>query len=238
MKYYINPLTALYLVIVLLCALVFSSAAGGQGNVTYPPKPGEPIKGVGISGTAPTYFTLVKVEAGHYTDMGSGSFISEDRILTCAHNVRDYHVGGKGKLSVQSFDGTVYRDVSVERYNGYVDLSILKINGYNGNGVHTHLRISDPVTPGSPVTSVGWVPRQSLVQLYKGVTTTKRSNGIGKGSRTGDWFIHTAKVVQGMSGGPLLNSDGDIVGVNIFTDMKSGESGSVSVERIMELLLE
>ena len=238
MKYYTDTLTALYLGVVLLCALIFSAAVEGQGNVTYPPKPGEPIKGVGIWGTAPTYFALVKVEAGHYADMGSGSFISEDEILTCAHNVRDYHVGGKGKLSVQSFDGTVYRDVSVERYNGDVDLSVLKINGYKGNGIHTHLRISGPLPHGSPVTSVGWVPRESLVQLYKGVTTTKSSNGIGKSCRTGDWVIHTAKVVQGMSGGPLLNSDGDIVGVNIFTDMKSGESGSVSVERIMELLLE
>ena len=238
MKYYTDTMTAVYLGCVLLFACVFSIAVEGQGNVTYPPKPGEPIKGVGISGVAPTYFVLVKVESGHYTDMGSGSFISEDEILTCAHNVRDYHVGGKGKLSVQSFDGTVYRDVSVQRYNGDVDLSVLKINDYKGNGVHTTLSISDSLSQGSPVTSVGWVPRESLVQLYKGVTTTKSSNGIGKSCRSGDWIIHTAKVVQGMSGGPLLNDQGDIVGVNIFTDMKSGESGSVSVERIMELLLE
>ena len=225
-----NKLNAVTFLSVVLSIVLASVSAFAEGRVTYPPVEGQPVKaGEGFLGVCPSYFVGVKVDAGHYSDFGSGCFIAPDTILSCAHNIRDYHEDGKGKLSIISHDGRVYTDLKVYTYQKSLDVSVIKINNYDGNGTHSVLDVAHSLVTGDTVYSVGWNPGTSQVERHKGLVNNWFYTNQGPKVLDKTWQSHTARVVQGMSGGPLLDVNGDICGVNVFSEQDGSGSGSVSL---------
>ena len=135
---------------------------------------------------------------------GSGFLISSDgKIATNWYVVRDLEVG-----AVQLESGEIFDSFSVLAIDERKDLAIIQIPGFDLTPVE--LGNSNLAQPGDPVLLVG-SPRG-----LKGTVTTGVVSAI-RDLRRGLKVIQTdAAANPGNSGGPLVNSRGEVIGVLNF----------------------
>lgn len=230
----INPFCFILATVVLIFAI--ASTLNGQepstqDNVVTIDAPGPLRGGEGISGFVPSWFSLLKVDGGHYTDFGSGCFISDRMVLSCWHNLRDAR---GAELTIIDGLGNRYTDVSIELTSPKLDLALLRVND-DKIPYHRFLAVSDDdFKPSGTVTAIGFNPSKDSICSYTGSLTGKSYGSVGlKGPVT---HHHTAQVVQGMSGGPLVNLSGQVVGVNVNAFQDGSGSLAVNLTRIQWFL--
>ena len=151
-----------------------------------------------------TSSSVVQIEAG--TGSGSGFIISEDGLVVTNAHV----VGNKRMVKVWLSNGRNY-DAEVIGLDVDADLAVLRIDGEKqfdalplGNPENTRL--------GMEVIALGF----PLADIGDNLTVTR---GILSSSRTLDGveFLQTdAAINPGNSGGPLINRQGEVIGVNTF----------------------
>src|SRR5436190_16765225 len=146
---------------------------------------------------------------------GSGVIISEDGyIVTNNHVISDGDKGIASEITVTLHNRKIYKARVIGSDPNY-DLAVLKIDGTNlpfmlyGN--------SDEVQLGQWVLAVGY-PLSLETTVTAGIVSAK-GRTIGINSRQGqspvESFIQTdAAVNQGNSGGALVNTNGQLVGIN------------------------
>ena len=146
---------------------------------------------------------------------GSGVIISEDGyIVTNNHVISDGDKGIASEITVTLHNRKTYK-ARVIGYDPNYDLAVLKIDGNNlpfmlyGN--------SDNVQLGQWVLAVGY-PLSLETTVTAGIVSAKgRTIGINarQGQAPVESFIQTdAAVNQGNSGGALVNTDGQMIGIN------------------------
>jgi serine protease Do len=142
---------------------------------------------------------------------GSGFVIREDGyIVTNAHVVN-----GADKFTVRMDDGEEY-DAELIGVDNFKDIAVIKINASNlpvavlGNSDET--RIGEPVVAiGSPLGFEATVTAGILSTNRRSIEDLGRNNDV----RSPQTYLQTdAAINQGNSGGPLLNADGEVVGIN------------------------
>jgi S1-C subfamily serine protease len=142
-------------------------------------------------------------ENGTVLDFGSGFLLSADgEIATNLHVIRDMKSGG-----VQLSTGEVFDGFTVLAFDDKKDLAIIKVPGVDLPAIK--LGTSTELKSGEPVMAIG------SPQGLQGTATA----GIVSAIRD-DPFSSAYKVIQtdagfnpGNSGGPLLNSKGEVIGV-------------------------
>ncbi len=147
----------------------------------------------------------VRIEAcnkdGVMHGVGSGFFMNDQGEI-----VTNYHViAGAYQLKVKLYGGTEYAVTAVKGYDISRDIAILKID-LVGN---SYLKAStSSVKTGDPVYALG-SPLGLDDVFTDGVVSSpsKKVNGL-------DFIVFTAPVAPGNSGGPLVNSRGEVVGIN------------------------
>lgn len=133
--------------------------------------------------------------------IGSGFFVARDKIVTNIHVVAH-----PGPIFVKLVNTeTVWAIEGVTAYDVKNDLVILKIEG---EGTPLPVGDSDSVRRGEPISVVGF-PRGTYKVVAGTVLNTRNSD---KRIRT------TADTVIGNSGGPLLNSKGQVIGIHVARD--------------------
>ncbi|MEK6829191.1 MAG: trypsin-like peptidase domain-containing protein [Nanoarchaeota archaeon] len=144
---------------------------------------------------------------------GTGFIISTDGYI-----VTNYHVveGAKAAVVITS-DGENHQQVSLIGYDSNLDIALLKIDGtYN----KLTLANSDNVNVGEKVIAIG-NPLGLQFSVSQGIVSAvhrEGSNGLQA-------YIQTdAALNPGNSGGPLINTDGKVIGINNF---KIGSSESL-----------
>lgn len=152
---------------------------------------------------------------------GSGFFVTSDGlILTNKHVVADE----QASYSVVTSENKTYEAKVVAR-DPISDLAIVKIDIQNAHALE--LADSSKLSVGQKVVAIGY----SLGQ-YQNTVTTGVVSGIGRsitagsneGSETLEGVIQTdAAINPGNSGGPLLNVDGQVIGINTAID-REGQS--------------
>ena len=136
----------------------------------------------------------VRAKSRELTGVGSGFFVAPDKIATCLHNV-----GGKDLVFANLTDKeTMWKIEGVTAFDFKNDLVVLKVVG---EGEPFLLGDSDAVQIGEPVVTLGFPKTR-----YK--ITEGFIHGIGNNR-----FQVKAEYVGGMSGGPVLNSMGEVIGV-------------------------
>ena len=141
---------------------------------------------------------------GQSVSLGSGFFVRQGVIATNFHVVegasRGYAkiVGQRAKLDIEGFCG-----IDPER-----DLVILKISASSTPTLS--LGNSDAVEVGEPVYAVG-NPQGLEGTFSQGVVSSIRQVGLDK------LLQITAPISPGSSGGPVLNSKGEVIGVSVAT---------------------
>ncbi|MGL4322014.1 MAG: S1C family serine protease, partial [Paracoccaceae bacterium] len=145
---------------------------------------------------------------GNFSSSGTGFFINRDNIVTAAHVV-------EGCQRMELTDATVRE---VIRSEPDLDLAVLKVPGdgavlFEPGESDVWLEISPELNArlGETVTALGF---PYLGRFGQGLTVTGGNVSALPGGAFGDSQIMISAPVQpGNSGGPLLNGDGEVIGV-------------------------
>jgi len=171
---------------------------------------------------------VVRVEAG--LKGGSGFFIDTLGGLIVTN---EHVIAGERTLSV-ALDTSRRVPAQLVGRDHDADLALLRINP-NACADCPHLRIAKAdstgttVVPGERVIAVGFPLHQQLT-VTSGIVSSVRQHAI----------ISDVNINHGNSGGPLLNSAGEVVAVNTFGDLSEsggpGISGSLLIGDLSPLL--
>lgn len=146
--------------------------------------------------------------SGNFSSSGTGFYINRDNIVSAAHVV-------EGCSRMELSDGTV---LGVIRSEPDLDLAVLTVPGdtailFEPGESDVWLEISPELNAklGETVTALGF---PYLGRFGQGLTVTGGNVSALPGGRFGDSQIMISAPVQpGNSGGPLLNGDGEVIGV-------------------------
>ncbi|KAL9447291.1 hypothetical protein AB3S75_014879 [Citrus x aurantiifolia] len=156
--------------------------------------------------------------------IGSGAIVDADgTILTCAHVVVDFHGSRalpKGKVDVTLQDGRTFEG-TVLNADFHSDIAIVKINCKTPLPA-AKLGTSSKLCPGDWVVAMG-CPHYLQNTVTAGIVSCvdRKSSDLGLGGMRREYLqtdcaINAQSSKLGNSGGPLVNIDGEIVGVNIM----------------------
>jgi S1-C subfamily serine protease len=161
---------------------------------------------------------LIKGSATTGTVIGSGVVVSRDgRIATNLHVIRDLTSAG-----VQMANGDVYDVLSVTAFDERKDLAIIKVAGFDLPVVM--LGNSNDLRSGEPVVAIG-SPKGLQGTITTGVVSAIRDEPSGAGFK----LIQTdAAVNPGSSGGPLINANGEAIGI-VTAKLKGSEGLNFAV---------
>ncbi len=173
---------------------------------------------------APAVVTVIcSGPEGGNGELGSGSLIAENEVLTNAHVVIHKSTGHpwplvRVYLKPKHMTGNPDKDLRhairarVAFYDRTLDLALLKLD-HPALGRPT-LSLANPnsVSVGDPVAAIGDPEDGGLWTLTTGIISAVIANLGGVKGRYG--YQTDASINRGNSGGPLLNSNADIVGMN------------------------
>lgn len=172
---------------------------------------------VGISTIAQSQReTIFGLQSGTVQGIGTGIIVSEDGyILTNSHVVND---GDTQQITVDLYDGTEYNG-NVLWNDSSLDLAIVKIDAKGLSAAE--IGNSDEVNIGDYALAIGnplglnyerSVTSGIISGLNRSITTQDESTGK---TNKMDGLIQTdAAINSGNSGGPLINSSGQVIGIN------------------------
>lgn len=149
---------------------------------------------------------------------GSGFFVTATGVIaTNAHVAR-----GEESLLAILPDGRQY-PAKVVYIDDALDIALAKIDAQGAKAEFPHLPLADvaSVRQGESVIAVGNPGEGLLFSVTKGTV-----NAVGKSSANGPgtWIQTDALLNPGNSGGPLVNSRGEVVGINTLKVVKEGYS--------------
>jgi serine protease Do len=170
---------------------------------------------------APTVVTVIGEIAGQPVS-GSGVVISSQGYILTNNHVVD----GTTWVSVILADGA---ELSAEIIGTdmYADLAVILASGEMP--AVAELGNSDTLKPGETVIAIGSPLGDFVNTVTVGViSATGRSLDTGNGFLMEDLIQTDAAINQGNSGGPLVNLQGDVVGINTLVVRGSGRSNTVA----------
>ncbi|KAJ8382931.1 hypothetical protein SKAU_G00037090 [Synaphobranchus kaupii] len=169
---------------------------------------------------------------------GSGFIMSETGVIvTNAHVVSSTTpVSGHQQLKVQMHNGDVY-EATIKDIDKKSDIATIKINPQKRLRVLL-LGHSADLRPGEFVVAIG-SPFALQNTVTTGIVSTAQRDGKELGIRDSDMdYIQTDAIINyGNSGGPLVNLDGEVIGINTLK-VAAGISFAIPSDRITRFLNE
>jgi 2-alkenal reductase len=164
---------------------------------------------------------------------GSGFIIDED-----GHVVTNYHVTeGGDEFQVKFADGTTV-DATLVGGDKFQDVAVLQLDLSSGQTVPGVAKLGDSSTirAGDTVVAIGSPYGELTNSVTSGeINAVGRDLDTGEGYELDNLFQHDAAIYPGNSGGPLINSAGEIIGINVAkatytTGMDSSDSIGFAIE--------
>lgn len=152
--------------------------------------------------TQPDFVVKVIIYFSSYQDLGTGSLIREDRILTCYHNIRDARRGNR--IAATFSDGTE-RTCKVLKTSAVLDLALLEIEPVG----FTPLPLATREAKKGDIVIIGGFPLAGPYAEALGKVIGYRCHEVSDPETI---FLVDDKSIQGMSGGPAIRG-GQQVGV-------------------------
>jgi serine protease Do len=145
------------------------------------------------------------VGLGRGWGLGSGVVIGEGHVLTSAHNLR------RDEVTVALADGRRAR-AEVAATDPDLDLAVLEVD--TGDSPSIEWEPGDRPAIGTPVLALANPGGRGLRVTLGFVSSGERSFRGPRGRRIRGAIEHTAPLPRGSSGGPLVDTDGGLVGLN------------------------
>jgi serine protease Do len=136
---------------------------------------------------------------------GSGVVIADGQVLTSAHNLR------REEVTVSFYDGQRER-AELAGSDSDLDLAVLAVDTRDAPAVRWEP--AETVGIGAPVVALANPGGRGLRATLGFVSSGERSFRGPRGRRVRGAIEHTAPLPRGSSGGPLVDPDGNLVGVN------------------------
>ncbi|XP_008626881.1 PREDICTED: serine protease HTRA3 [Corvus brachyrhynchos] len=177
---------------------------------------------------------------GRNVPLSSGSgFIMSDSglIVTNAHVVSSTNaISGRQQLKVQLQNGDTY-EATIKDIDKKSDIATIKIHPKKKLPVLL-LGHSADLRPGEFVVAIG-SPFALQNTVTTGIVSTAQRDGKELGLRDSDMdYIQTDAIINyGNSGGPLVNLDGEVIGINTLK-VTAGISFAIPSDRITQFLTE
>lgn len=187
-----------------------------------PEGPGKPLsvaEGLDIEKVKASTVRVVYGE-GDSTMISSGFFVADDKIATNVHVVATADLAS---LHVRTDNGDCTIQ-GVTAFDAKNDLVILQISG---TGVPFAISNSDAVRHGETVFSIGYVG-------YPADRFNIMENTVLSGRLGSVWLRVTPDIFPGNSGGPVLNTMGEVIGINVAG---SGPVGYIVASNALKGLL-
>ncbi len=147
--------------------------------------------------------------------VGSGVVIENDQILTAAHVVDDANI-----IEVLFTDGQRIRAKVISSLEAS-DVALLQLDKPHPNPTVAVLADSDEARIGSKVFIIG-SPFGISQTLSVGHLSGRMDRGVLAGGTSIEFLQTDTAINQGNSGGPMFNTDGEVIGVVSFILTKSG----------------
>ncbi|XP_057710134.1 serine protease HTRA3 isoform X1 [Corythoichthys intestinalis] len=167
---------------------------------------------------------------------GSGFVMSQDGlIVTNAHVVSSNSpISARQHLKVQMHNGDVY-EATIRDIDKKLDIATIKINPQSELPVLL-LGHSADLRPGEFVVAIG-SPFALQNTVTTGIVSTAQRDGKELGLRDSDMdYVQTDAIINfGNSGGPLVNLDGEVIGINTLK-VAAGISFAIPSDRIIRFL--
>jgi S1-C subfamily serine protease len=184
---------------------------------------------------------LIATEDG----LGSGAVITNNgHILTNQHVVGDaktVKVFFKPISGSNELEKAIETSGTVLKVNTRTDLALVRVDRVPTNVRPIPLKLDGPPAIGEDAHAVGH-PRGEVWSYTRGYVSQYRSSYVwntGKSdpSRSADVIQTQTPINPGNSGGPLVNADGQMIGLNSFGDPKSpGLNFAVAISTIQNFL--
>ncbi|XP_077229190.1 trypsin family protein with PDZ domain-containing protein isoform X2 [Tasmannia lanceolata] len=172
--------------------------------------------------------------------IGSGTIIDSDgTILTCAHVVVDFQSTrsvSKGKVDVTLQDGRTFEGTVVNA-DFQSDIAVVKIKSKTPLPA-AKLGSSYKLHPGDWVVALG-CPLSLQNTITAGIVSCvdRKSSDLGLGGMRREYLQTDCAINEGNSGGPLVNLDGEVVGVNIMKILAAdGLSFAVPIDSVAKII--
>ncbi|GAA6220326.1 serine protease HTRA3-like [Lates japonicus] len=161
----------------------------------------------------------------------TGVIVTNAHVITTAATVT-----GRPQLRVQLHDGDAYEAV-VRDVDRKADIATIKVNPQKRLPVLTLGRSAD-LRPGEFVVAIG-SPFALQNTVTTGIVSTAQRDGKELGIKDSDMeYVQTDAIINyGNSGGPLVNLDGEVIGINTLK-VTAGISFAIPSDRISRFLTE
>jgi serine protease Do len=136
---------------------------------------------------------------------GSGVVIADGQVLTSAHNLR------RDEVTV-SFAGDRRATGTIAGVDSDLDLAVIAVD--TGDAPAVRWEPGDQPGIGAPVVALANPGGRGLRATLGFVSSGGRSFRGPRGRRIRGAIEHTAPLPRGSSGGPLVDADGNLVGIN------------------------
>jgi serine protease Do len=146
------------------------------------------------------------VGVGRGWRVGSGTVIADGRVLTAAHRAAD-------RVTVTFSDG---REETGDPIAADQDLDLAVVAVDTGGVEPVEGAPAEAAAIGAPVVALGNPGGRGLRATLGFVAAADRSFRGSRGRRVSGALEHTAPLPRGSAGGPLLDPDGRLLGVNLL----------------------
>ncbi len=169
----------------------------------------------------------IQVKGSQAEGEGSGVILSSDGLILTNNHVAT-GAGTNGQMTVAFSDGTV-ADATLVGADAVSDLAVIKVEGKTGLtpielGSSANLQVGQQVVAiGSPLGLAGTVTTGIVSALNRPVSTSGES---GNQNSVIDAIQTDAAINPGNSGGALVNTDGQLIGINTAIASLGGSKSS------------
>ena len=187
---------------------------------------------------SPSVLVIICSGEDGYGELGSGSLIdSSGLVLTNAHVVIKESTGKPFPTIITYFKpakmtGDRKKDLvspiraTVIKYDAGLDLALIRLERVPAGETPLSLGDPDSVSVGDRVAAIGHPEQGGFWTLTTGVISTVVADIGGVSGK--DVFQTDTSINRGNSGGPLLNSNGNIVGVNTLMARRAADGLTIT----------
>ena len=166
---------------------------------------------------------------------GSGFFISTDGFIVTNNHV----VGGAVTIDVYIGEERNSYKSKIIGTSECDDIAILKIDLPVGGAFYFEFDEINPVL-GEDILAIGFPRGDEQITYLDGIVSKEKAEGSNQWSSIDYAFEHTAEILPGSSGGPIINEGGKVVGVAYAGNSDRQEFGipSTVVKKTISAILE